>query len=576
MDGARVNPRPAKKRRGLKLNPAWAIPVLAVVSIVLGVWGWRDQGYDFATAAFRTMGLFDTANGFYDAHAPGQTDWRFAVAVWTGFATLSGTFFFTIMALLQNRATYALGRMVRQRVIVVGGEGIASRAFEEAQRVGKSVIWLGAPVMSAPSVRAIALPWPLEDHGAILAQYASNPDHILLAEEDDADALALTRACREAAPDAFITVLMRDVRLAEDAAATLNEARTRVLSVAEVSARALSIDHPPFLIARELRHSRIHALIVGFGQHGQAIASDIIVNCRTTYLGIPSITVIDPDAKALEGVLRVRAPEIDACAHFTFIEGRFGSQGVSPNADALAKALREAGPVTAAYVCLHLDAEALSTAGMLQSLLRAVDVGQPKIFVRLRESQTLSRTASAYQGLNALTPFGDLESVIDASEFLSNTPDSAARAFSAAYRAALPAEDRDDPANRSARPWDELDESFRQSNRDAVAHIPAKLASARIDPVLWLGLAGPPRLPPGSRLFDTAEDCERLAELEHERWNTERRMDGWRSTNLPSKDEHRRLHPSLVPYAALTDEVKEYDRVMVRETQMICCPPDKA
>jgi hypothetical protein len=575
VDDARVTPRPAKKRRGLRVNPAWAIPVLAVVSIVLGIWGWRDQGYSFTTAAFRTLGLFDTANGFYDAHAPGPTDWRFAVAVWTGFATLSGTFFFTIMALLQSRATYALARMVRQRVIVIGGEGIASRAFEEAQRVGKSVIWLGAPVLSAPSIRAIALPWPLEDHGAILGEYASNPDHILLAEEDDADALVLTRACRAAAPNAFITVLMRDVRLAEDAAATLNEARTRVLSVAEVSARALCIDHPPFLIAKELGHSRIHALIVGFGQHGQALASDIIVNCRTTYLGIPSITVIDPNAGALEGVLRVRAPEIDACAHFTFIEGRFGSQGVTPDANSLAKALAEAGPVTAAYVCLHLDAEALSTAGMLQSLLRAVDVGQPKIFVRLRESETLSHTASAFQGLNALTPFGDLESVIEASEFLSNTPDSAARAFSAAYRAALPAEDRDNPANRSARPWDELDESFRQSNRDAVAHIPAKLASASIDPALWLGLAGPPKLPPGSWLFATDEDCEKLAELEHERWNTERRMDGWRSTNLPSKDEHRRLHPSLVPYEALTDEVKEYDRVMVRETQMICCPPDK-
>jgi len=50
-----VSPRPEKKRRGLKINPAWAIPVLAVVSLVLGIWGWRDQGYSFTTAAFRTL-----------------------------------------------------------------------------------------------------------------------------------------------------------------------------------------------------------------------------------------------------------------------------------------------------------------------------------------------------------------------------------------------------------------------------------------------------------------------------------------------------------------------------------------
>ncbi len=561
------------RRRGLAINPAWAIPVLAVATVALGVWGWEDRGYRFADALFRTTGLFDTANGFYEAKPPGAVDWRFGVAVWTGFATLSATFFLTIFALLQARATHAAARWMRQRVIIVGGEGIASRGFEAAQRAGKSVIWLGAPILNAASARAFALPWPLEDHAAIIAQYAKGPDHILLAEEDDADALVLTRAARLVAPDAFITVLMRDVRLAEDAAKTLNEARTRVLSVAEVAARALCIDHPPFVIAREVGHKRIHALIVGFGQHGQAIASDIIVNCRTTYLGLPSITVIDPNAKALEGVLRVRAPEIDACAHFTFIEGRFGSQGVAPDANRLGLALAEAGPVTAAYVCLHLDAEALSTAGMLQSLLRAVDIGQPKIFVRLRESETLEHTAGAFQGLNALTAFGDLESVIEASEFLSNTPDSAARAFSAAYRAALPQEERDDPKNRSARPWDELDESFRQSNRDAVAHIPAKLASAGIDPALWVGLAGPPKLAAGSCLFATDEDCEKLAELEHERWNTERRMDGWRSTTLPSRDNLRRLHPDLVPYEALADNVKEYDRVMVRETQTICCGP---
>ena len=563
-----------RKRRRFVVNPAWAIPVLAAITLILGVWGWLDRGYRPLDAGFRALGLFDNANSFYDFPAPGVHDWRFRIAVWTGLATVFATLFFTVMALLQARATLAIARIMRQQVIVVGGEGIASRAFEIARQARRSVVWLGAPALDAQSIRAVAVPWPLDDHAAIVTDYAGATDHILLAEDDDADALVLTRAARKASPNAFITVLMRDVRLAEDAAATLNEARTRVLSVSEVSARALCIDHPPFLIAREMSHPRIHALIVGFGQHGQAIASELIINCRTTYLDLPSITVIDPNAKALEGVMRVRAPEMDACANFTFIEGIFGSQGVAPDVAGLGKAIEKGGPLTAAYVCLHLDAEALSTAGMLQSLLRAVDVGQPKIFVRLREANTLSHATSAYQGLNALIPFGDLDIVVAASEFLSNTPDSAARAYSVAYRAALSPTLRDDPNNRSARPWDELDETFRQANRDLVAHIPAKLASAGIDPSLWLGLSGPPRLPAGARLFTTAEECNRLAELEHERWNAGRRMDGWRSTNRQSRDELRRLHPSLIAYADLTDEVQEYDRVMVRETQMICCGPD--
>jgi hypothetical protein len=230
---------------------------------------------------------------------------------------------------------------------------------------------------------------------------------------------------------------MRDAYLAEDAAGTLNEARTRVLSVAAVSARALHIDHPPFLAAREAGHSRIHALIVGFGQTGQAIARDLIVNCRTSYLELPRITVIDPRAPALKEVLRVRAPEIDACAQFHFIEGEVGTDAMRPDPETFARDLGEGGPLTVAYVCVEADAEALTSAAMLQSLLRSTDIAGPPVYMRLRDTAAVTMDASG-RGLDRLIPFGDLDAVLTASEFLSETPDAAARTFCAAYRAALP------------------------------------------------------------------------------------------------------------------------------------------
>jgi hypothetical protein len=302
---------------------------------------------------------------------------------------------------------------------------------------------------------------------------------------------------------------------------------------------------------------------------GQAIARDLIVNCRTTYLGLPQITIIDPAAKALEGVMRVRAPELDACASFTFIEGAVGTHAVEPDAAALGAAIAAGGPVTAAYVCRDIDAESLSASGMLQSLLRAANLGEPPIFIRLHDDATLSRN-TAGRGLSRLIPFGDLDAILAASEFLSTAPDHAARVFSDAYRASLSPEVRDDPANRSARPWDELDETFRQATRDAVAHIPAKMASAGVDPALWRGVSGPPRLSRDIHLFADAQACERLAELEHERWEAQRRMDGWRHADLPKKDEQRRLHPDLIPYAQLSDATKAFDRTIVQETQLIC------
>ena len=561
------------RRRGLSsINLAWAIPVLAVATLTLGAWGWLERGIRPDEALYRAMILFDNGNDLY-REPPGSTAWQFMIGRWTGAISLFGAGVLALGALAHERFVLALARMTRQEVVIIGGEDIALKAFDATRQARKSVVWIGAPTLEAVSFRSLILPWPPDDHVRTIASYVTAADHVLIAQSDDAGALVLARAARLSAPKAFITVMMRDARLAEDAAAMFNEPRTRVLSAASIAARALSIDHPPFLVARTLAHRRIHALIIGFGQTGQAIARDLIVNGRTTYLAAPRITIIDPNAKALEGVMRVRAPELDECAQFTFIEGRIGTHGVDPHADVLGRAIADGGPVTAAYVCRPVDAEALSTAAMLQSLLRAVNVGEPPIYVRLRDVNTLSGVKAHNTGLNSLTPFGDLDALIAASEFLSDAPDHAARAFSAAYRATLPAEKRDDPSNRSARPWDELDETFRQATRDSVAHIPAKMASARIDPALWLGVSGPPRLPRDVRLFDSEADCERLAELEHDRWNAQRRMDGWRWADLPRKDEARRLHPDLQPYEALSDATKEYDRTFVREAQLICWGP---
>ena len=558
------------RKGGSPIRLAWAIPVVAVFTLVLGTWAWIDHRLPFDEAIYRSIGLFEIDGNTY-SHGEFLEDWRFRLGRWTGAGVVfSGLL--ALGALLHEHLATALARYTKQAVVVVGGDALATAAFEAARRARRSSLRLGASSFGSASLTSIALAWPPTDRAQAVFAHAGSADHVLIANTDDAEALALARAARAASPKANVTVLMRDVRRAEDAAATLNEAKTRVLSTAAIAARALNIAHPPFLIARDLGHARVHALILGFGQTGQAIARDLIVNCRTTYLALPHITVIDPQAKALEGVWRVRVPEIDACVESRFIDGEVGSRAVRPDPADIARAVVEGGPITAAYVCLATDVDALATAAVLQSLLRAVDLATPPIFVRLREVHTLAVDGDN-RGLDTLRAFGDLGAVLDASEFLAAAPDEAARAFNEAYRATLTAEQRGDPSNRSAFDWERLDETYRQANRDAVAHIAAKLASAGIDPARWRGVTGIPRLAPGERVYADAVELEVLAQLEHERWMAQRRMDGWRLTDAPSKDQARRLHPSLVPYDALTDDVKEYDRVYVRQTQAACADP---
>jgi hypothetical protein len=72
---------------------------------------------------------------------------------------------------------------------------------------------------------------------------------------------------------------------------------------------------------------------------------------------------------------------------------------------------------------------------------------------------------------------------------------------------------------------------------------------------------------PGRPLVDLTEllgkaGLERLAEMEHGRWNVERLLHGWRWAE--AKDVGRKLSPYLVPWDRLSPEIQGYDLDAIR------------
>jgi hypothetical protein len=59
----------------------------------------------------------------------------------------------------------------------------------------------------------------------------------------------------------------------------------------------------------------------------------------------------------------------------------------------------------------------------------------------------------------------------------------------------------------------------------------------------------------------TDAEVEQLAELEHQRWIGQRLRDGW---TLGPRDIDGKRSPYLVPWAQLSDDIKERDRQAVR------------
>jgi ppGpp synthetase/RelA/SpoT-type nucleotidyltranferase len=111
------------------------------------------------------------------------------------------------------------------------------------------------------------------------------------------------------------------------------------------------------------------------------------------------------------------------------------------------------------------------------------------------------------------------------------------------------------PTGRAVAAWDELDEDFKESNRAQARHIEEKLRD--------IGCAVVSARPAAEPVTLTTDEVERLAEMEHGRYNAERLLEGWTWSEV--KDDDRRTSPHLVSWTELPDDIREYDRQTVRE-----------
>jgi ryanodine receptor 2 len=59
------------------------------------------------------------------------------------------------------------------------------------------------------------------------------------------------------------------------------------------------------------------------------------------------------------------------------------------------------------------------------------------------------------------------------------------------------------------------------------------------------------------------ELTEKLAENNHDHWAQKRIDEGW--TYGPNRDDTKKTHPDLVPYAELPESEKDYDRITAME-----------
>lgn len=105
-------------------------------------------------------------------------------------------------------------------------------------------------------------------------------------------------------------------------------------------------------------------------------------------------------------------------------------------------------------------------------------------------------------------------------------------------------------------PWELVNEGFKHSNRHQ--------AACAVEILEQCGFKVERSTLPADQipLPDLGNQVERMAEMEHGRWNAERLSNGWGYAK--DKDQARKLSPYLVAWNDLPEEIKSYDRNAVR------------
>jgi hypothetical protein len=130
--------------------------------------------------------------------------------------------------------------------------------------------------------------------------------------------------------------------------------------------------------------------------------------------------------------------------------------------------------------------------------------------------------------------------------------DKIGRVFHEAYREAR-AKDKQ-VQDESMKPWNDLRENLKESNRQQADYIQGKLQMIGCKVRKVKGRKA-------KLIKFSKQEIELMAETEHARWNIERLADGWKWG--PKRDVINKISPYLVSWTRLPDNIKEYDREAV-------------
>lgn len=359
--------------------------------------------------------------------------------------------------------------------------------------------------------------------------------------------------------DRQLCILLRERELDVGSAGRL---RLEFVNTFELGARVLLEENPlcePGAVGT-ITSNRL--IIVGVGLLGESL----LVNAARQWAALGAnpgtrlrVTLIDRDAKTIAENLLVQYPGLKKLCELTplvmdvgsasFQQGNFLS-GIGADEN-----------LVRVFVCLDDDSKSLSAA---LALVRRGGQRNPTIVVRMAQDAGLAlllrETGNGSDNLKGLRAFALIDQTCHPDQVLRGTHEILARAIHENYLRQQYAAGVSPSQNPSMVPWNSLPEHLKESNRQQADDIGTKLKAVHC--------SAEPLLDWDEPLFEfTAEEIERLARLEHDRWMDAKLKVGW-SYGL-KKDDKAKTHPCLLPFDNLPPDEQEKDRDAGRQIPLL-------
>ena len=545
----------------------WLIGIAALLSFGLGLWGFEryyanlDQPQTTWTNVYATMQLFLTTSTRVQDPIPWQLNVaRFLAPIVASMAAVAGLLLlfreqlqrFRISRLRNHIIVCGMGEKGTRLVQRLGSQGHAVVAIErdplnsplDTRRGTRSALVVGdardQTVLVAAGIRRAAHVIALCGSDAVNAEVAA----LAILQSDERDGQPIT--CIVQIDDAELCRLLRMQQLASE-----RVSRLEFFNAFEAGARALIADHPPFADSPATDETP-HIVFVGLSQ----LLSSLVVQSSRKWRALGShkgrrlaVTIMDEEAEAEVEALQRQYPELVTTCDFA-------ASRMPNNADELrAKSQRLLGGQCTIYICPEDEAKGLATALRFRSWLGGDSTSLVVCLSWASGLASLLSTDLMQEHAEAIHVFPTLDRALQPDLVLGGSIEIMAREIHRKYvrTNCLGKRTESDPSCAS---WEDLPQTLKESNRDQASHIGTKLRA------IQCALTPLTNWEAASFSFSDAE-IELLAELEHERWLEERGRSGWRFAP-EGKDTGKKTSPYIVPWAQLTEEVKEKDRQVVR------------